>query len=187
MGRPYWNVGAVKEGLQKLPGYQERAFDQDLGIDSPYEGPGHTTPLTPLTLLNGIKVLWGIHRQAQQQEKKWDAFRKRQLKRLDQLAQIVPSTMSESEWSRFYRSFVEEAYFISESHYFIQIYNTSNVSTLFKDRLKKLGQVAAFTHLVSGLQGVSHLDLNNAAWNLSRTIRAIPETLQFWQSHTPEE
>lgn len=45
-GRPYWNVGAVKQCLSRLPGYVEREFDQDLDIEVQYEGDGQRTPFT---------------------------------------------------------------------------------------------------------------------------------------------
>ena len=46
-GRPYWNLGAVKRCLAKLPGFVERRFDEDLAIEVQYEGAGLRTPVTP--------------------------------------------------------------------------------------------------------------------------------------------
>ena len=39
-GRPYWNLGAVKRCLAKLPGFVERRFDEDLAIRSAVRGSG---------------------------------------------------------------------------------------------------------------------------------------------------
>ena len=45
-GRPYWNLGAVKQCLMKLPGFVEREFDNDLSVHINYEGDGIRTPFT---------------------------------------------------------------------------------------------------------------------------------------------
>ena len=46
-GRPYWNLGAVKECLAELPGFVEREFDEDLSVQAAYSGRGRCTPVTP--------------------------------------------------------------------------------------------------------------------------------------------
>jgi hypothetical protein len=43
-GRPYWNLGAVKGCVRKLPGFVEREFDLDLAVQPSYSGDGARTP-----------------------------------------------------------------------------------------------------------------------------------------------
>ncbi len=50
-GRPYWNLSVVKEVMARTPGYVEREFDEEFGIQPTYEGDGATTGLSPLVLL----------------------------------------------------------------------------------------------------------------------------------------
>jgi len=53
-GRPYWNLGAVKRCLARLPGFVERDFDEDLSVAIDYEGPGLVTPFTLMGILRAI-------------------------------------------------------------------------------------------------------------------------------------
>lgn len=59
-GRPYWNLGAVKRCLERLPGYVERAFDDDLSVTPRYEGAGRQTPVTLLGLLRALPTLLAV-------------------------------------------------------------------------------------------------------------------------------
>ena len=52
-GYPYWNISAVKNGAKKIPGFVERKFDEDLGIEPDYPGDGHKTRFTPASLIPG--------------------------------------------------------------------------------------------------------------------------------------
>ena len=45
-GKMYWNLGAVKQRAMQIPGFIEREFDRDLGIEGTYEGDGTQIPST---------------------------------------------------------------------------------------------------------------------------------------------
>ena len=55
-GRPYWNLGAVKQCLAKMPGFVERDFDTDLSVQIQYDGDGICTPVTAFGLLRAIPL-----------------------------------------------------------------------------------------------------------------------------------
>ena len=61
-GRPYWNLGALKQCLAKVPGYVEREFDTDLGIEISYEGEGVQTPVTPRIVLRFLPTVFAVRR-----------------------------------------------------------------------------------------------------------------------------
>ncbi|HHH41080.1 MAG TPA: hypothetical protein ENK56_03640, partial [Chloroflexi bacterium] len=61
-GRPYWNVGVVKQFAALIPGFKERTFDATVGIDPTYEGDGLTTPWTPRTILRALPVLFALNK-----------------------------------------------------------------------------------------------------------------------------
>src|SRR5690606_30347566 len=61
-GRPYWNLGAVKGGLWRLPGFVEREFDYDLSGAVTYDGPGRCTPVTRGSVLSALPMLMSISR-----------------------------------------------------------------------------------------------------------------------------
>ncbi len=57
-GRGYWNAEAVKEGLARLPDFNEEDFDKDLGILKDYGDSGPLkTKLTIQTLINAVPVM----------------------------------------------------------------------------------------------------------------------------------
>src|SRR5581483_5705599 len=58
--RGYWNLGAVKQVLENIPDYDEKAFDEGLGIKNPREGV--RTPLTVRGVLRAIPVILGLWR-----------------------------------------------------------------------------------------------------------------------------
>lgn len=59
-GRPYWNLGAVKRCLSRLPGYVERRFDADLNVEPAYEGDGEVTPVTLRRVLKALPTAWAL-------------------------------------------------------------------------------------------------------------------------------
>ena len=61
-GRPYWNVGVVKQFTARVPGFKERPFDATVGIEPTYEGDGLTTPWTPRTVLRALPVLFALNK-----------------------------------------------------------------------------------------------------------------------------
>lgn len=66
-GRPYWNLGALKECLAELPGFNEREFDRDLSVQSPDAEPSKVTPLTFSRLIRAIPTVVAVRRFLRQQ------------------------------------------------------------------------------------------------------------------------
>ena len=60
--RPYWNLGVVKAAMQQIPGYIERDFDDELGVNKDYEGRGYRSQLSLGLLTRFIKVAWKTQR-----------------------------------------------------------------------------------------------------------------------------
>lgn len=61
-GQGYWNLGALKDVMQSLPGFVERVFDETVGLPIRYEGRGRVTPFTPATVVRGLPILMRVHR-----------------------------------------------------------------------------------------------------------------------------
>ncbi|PKL76710.1 MAG: hypothetical protein CVV27_08845 [Candidatus Melainabacteria bacterium HGW-Melainabacteria-1] len=183
--RPYWNVGAVKAGLKGLPGFVEREFDTDLGIEVAYEGPGHVTPTNPRTLIHGLKVLAALKQAFASRLAFNPVFATRQQKRLDELAVTPIADMTDPALFGAYLQLLRQDYFNSESAYFYHIFDNSNVTTLFKDQFKPYRERINYLALISGLQDLSHLRQNRELWDLSRQYLTAPDTLAYWRD-TPE-
>src|SRR4029077_4425886 len=69
-GRPYWNLGAVKRAVAKIPGFIEREFDSDLSVRIDYDGDGRRTPVTLRSVLRAVPTILALpvffRRQAEQ-------------------------------------------------------------------------------------------------------------------------
>ena len=179
-GRPYWNLTGVKDALARLPGYVERHFDEDLGIQPAYEGDGHTTRTTLKTVWTGIRSLLALRKSFRAQTSFCGRFAAGQRARLGALDAICPEFLSRDDFFVMFEHFVRDDYFQSEATYFNLIYDNSNLMTLFKDELRKTGVDADLLVLISGLQDLSHLELNVGLHDLAQKIRSDEDTLHHW-------
>jgi pyruvate,water dikinase len=179
-GRPYWNLGEVKKGLQRLPGFIERNFDEDLGIEITYPGNGFVSRTTPKTLFTGITVLSALGKSFAHQKTYCPDFMKRQREQWEEWERVVPEKMTREEFYRFYLHFIREEYFLSESSYFFLIFDNSNVNSLFKDSFKKHKDKINILKLISGLKNLSHLLPNYDLWQIREKILADPGAKAFW-------
>jgi pyruvate,water dikinase len=148
-GRPYWNLGAVKQCLARLPGFVEREFDRDLGVEGTYEGNGQCTPVTLAGVVRALPTVAAIRRMWKQQER-------------------IDRELLAGGFERFTRAFqpgaadataalerlILEAYRTTETHYFRTIYCASLAKLAFMDAFPE----ADYPALVSALPPLQHLD-----------------------------
>lgn len=162
-GRVYWNAGAVKEGLKRVPGYREDVFDKDLGIQKDYgiSGPARTT-FNFTTLVNAIPVLIGLNKEFIDCKNMIRLFRDRFESKDSELKSSMKQ-LKKMTAQEFDSWFLDVILFQleTEKNYFRTIYNNSNFQTEYKSFIKKL---AAYEDgdeidLMSDLHGVSHLDV----------------------------
>lgn len=169
-GRAYWNAGAVKEGLKKLPDFKEVDFDRDLGIQKVYGETGpHHTQTTVATVVGAIPVLLGLYREFRDCENMIDHFRVR-FESQDEKLKGELKRISKMNDQEFHTWFFEVVLFQNETekNYFRTIYNNSNFQTEYKNKLKKLPayQEGDEIDMMSELHGVSHLDVQGGLQKL---------------------
>jgi pyruvate,water dikinase len=161
--RPYWNLAEVKAVLEKIPGYNERSFDADLGVAIPYEGDGKTTPTTLGGLARALPVLFKLNKSykrvlAHDRSLK-EEFETRKAP-FDQPAEAI-ARLTDPEFNKRFRELLIGLYIETETSYFTTIYNTSNSKLDFKvhfDKVNKLmGGDLDYPTLVSGLTDLAHL------------------------------
>ncbi|AJQ97180.1 PEP/pyruvate-binding domain-containing protein [Gynuella sunshinyii] len=180
-GRPYWNLGEVKKCLAKIPGFNERVFDEGLGITPRYKGDGMVTRTTLKTLVNGIRTLTTINASVKRKLRESPQFAKQQRARLQQLAATDFSAMPDADLFSCYETFIQQEYFVSESTYFDFIYDNTNLNGLFKDEVEKTSfDMSQFPLLLSGLSGVSHMTPIEHLWKLRDQILAQKDTRNYW-------
>lgn len=168
-GRAYWSAGEVKKMLKKIPGYNESSFDEDLGIMKNYgtKGPD-TTGLNPLTLLRAIPVLIGMEKEFKNcfnENNLFADFFEPLEKNYHKMIRNGLSQLSDDDFLKELVFVIRTLFLHTETSYYRTIYNNSNLQTMFKEFLekveKKIGRKVNTIQLLTGLDGVSHLDIQN--------------------------
>jgi phosphohistidine swiveling domain-containing protein len=164
-GRVYWNAGAVKEGLKKIPAFKEDDFDRDLGIQKDYGANGpHVTPVNLATIIQAVPVLLSLYTEfgdcLQMIETFRASFPPRDLQLKGSLISLNSLSMPDfNAWLGEVLSFQQE----TERNYFRTIYNNANFQSEFKSLLKKLPayETGDEIDLMGELHGVTHLDVQS--------------------------
>lgn len=185
-GRMYWNLSVVKAAMAKVPGYRERAFDEELGIEPTYAGEGAVTDWSPGRAANLLSMALAqkqiLKKRLSQNETLkqelltgYDSFRR-------ELADLSGNDLK-AAWIRL----VRDLYLKSEGIYFRQIFiNTIQIS-LQRDAILKHTDQAGYYDLIGGLTNVSHLRPFYDLWDVSRQILGSESAVRYWQDHSPEE
>jgi phosphoenolpyruvate synthase/pyruvate phosphate dikinase len=168
-GRAYWSAGEVKKMLKKIPGYNESSFDEDLGIMKNYGEAGpDTTGLNPLTLLRAIPVLIGMEKEfknCHKENSQFADFFEPLEKNYHEMIKKGLGQLSDEDFRNEFLFVMKTLFLHTETSYYRTIYNNSNLQTMFKEFLekieKKTGQKINTIQLLTGLDGVSHLDIQN--------------------------
>lgn len=154
-GRPYWNLGAVKACMARLPGFVEREFDLDLHVEPLYDGQGLTTPLTLGSLLRALPTAFAVPRVWKRQAKVAHGFleggwaaREARWDALD-VAALDDVGLAEA-----LRELIEGDFFETELNYFRTIFCASTAKQDLLDAFPDADYVA----LVGGLPPMAHLE-----------------------------
>ena len=145
-GRPYWNLGAVKDAVARIPGFVEREFDEDLCIEADYEGDGRTTPMTIAAVLRAAPTLLALPGYSRRQERNAEQL----LREFDASEKRLESCGENrtADW----RQLIEQDYWRVESTYFRTIFAVS----LAKLEFKKLFPGCDYDGLMAALPELRH-------------------------------
>ena len=148
-GRPYWNLGAVKRCLAKLPGFVERRFDEDLAIEVQYEGAGMETPVSAAQR-DPRAPGDPRHRPAAETAGRGsiDAFLAAGFDAIERKYDPLPADVDRS-----FRELVEQDYLTTEVNYFRTIFCASLAKLDFTDSFPQ----ADYGQLVAALPEMRHL------------------------------
>ncbi|RMG18912.1 MAG: hypothetical protein D6731_00890 [Planctomycetota bacterium] len=179
-GRPYWNLGAVKRCLARLPGFVERDFDEDLSIEVAYEGPGRVTPFTVRGLLRALPTVRAVGRVFRETEARNRAFLEGGFAALEQRFAQVPCGDDREAFAQL----IEEGYRVTEGTYFQTIYCASIAKSDFCDAFPDVDYPA----LVSGLPPLKHLEPTRAMRAMARRGETdITPLLERFRHHSRRE
>jgi phosphohistidine swiveling domain-containing protein len=174
-GRPYWNLGAVKRSVARLPGFVEREFDHDLSVPVTYEGNGACTPVTPLRVCRALRTVWAVKKFFRQQEQFDRSFLAHGFWELSRPYEAIGGDV-EGAFGRL----VQEDFLSTEYHYF---------RTIFAVSLAKLDLLTAFPQannrsLLAGLAPLRHMDPVRAVRNLrARDERSLQTVITQFRHH----
>lgn len=169
-GRGYWNAGVVKEALKRIPGYDEKVFDQGLGITKDYGAKGpEKTGITPQSVLVALNALAAVTFEYQNCERMLATF-PAWFEELDQNLRIRVESCRELNDRDFWQLVREvDAYqFRTETSYFRTIYNNSNFQTDLKNKISRLNPDCDLLKLLSNLEKMSHMDIQSDLENLKK-------------------
>ncbi|URZ01558.1 PEP/pyruvate-binding domain-containing protein [Clostridium felsineum] len=178
-GRPYWNMSVVKKAMAKIPGYKEIDFDNEFGVKITYTGDGHTTKITPKTILNVIKIALNQRKILKDQNNNIVEYRKDILEKYDKYIKDE-NIYSLKEFENIWYTLIKKDYLKSQGTYFWQIFINTVHQTIFRDKLLKYVDKSEYLDLISGLDGVSHLRPFYDMWDMTRDILKDKESFEFW-------
>jgi pyruvate,water dikinase len=147
-GRPYWNLGALKECAARLPGFVEREFDSDLNVQILYDGLGRTTTVSVLGVLRAIPTLVAVGSFLRNQVESAERWLDGRFDEIERRYEQIPDDAD----ARF-RELIERDYFAVETSYFRTIFAAS----LAKLEFKRSFPDADFSALVAALPELSHM------------------------------
>lgn len=180
LGRPYWNLGAVKKCLATLPGFVERSFDRDLSVTPTYEGDGTVTPSTLRTVLRALPTAWKLRRFFIRQESAVRAFLGGGFEKLIQSHESRIGTGAEQ-----LSALLTEDFWTTEILYFRTIFAASLAKLDLKEAFPEVDEVA----FVGGLGPLRHLEPLARMRQLRQpaTIEedAIEQLLHQFRHHQP--
>ncbi|MBF0297107.1 MAG: hypothetical protein HQK51_00170 [Oligoflexia bacterium] len=138
-GRAYWNARLAKQLLFKIPGFNEKAFDDNLGIEKDYGAKGpHRTQICFKTIIEAISLLIALNKEYKNSLKMSEDFKKKfptiiekYLKKLENIKII--------SCDDFYKDFQDiflNLFFNTETSYLRIVYNNINFQSDFENRLK---------------------------------------------------
>jgi pyruvate,water dikinase len=148
-GRPYWNLGAVKRCLAKLPGFVESEFDRDLNVQGTCENDGLCTPVTLGGIIRALPTILAIPAIWKAQDRFDRAFLAGGFEEL-----LRPHASFDGDLCARFRKLIHEAYWVTESNYFRTIYCASLAKLTFMEAFPD----ADYPALVSALPPMKHLD-----------------------------
>lgn len=168
-GRVYWDASIVKKCLYKVPGFDEKSFDEDLGIQKNYgsSGPIRISSSDPRIIVKAIPVALALENNFKKCLEMTDSFSDQYEAEFEKW-KVTIERMNTDNFDlqalvKTYDQFMQEFFLWVEASYFTTIYNNSNLQTLMKDFFrgidKKSGVRTQIEKLFGGLTDISHLEL----------------------------
>lgn len=178
-GRPYWNVDAVKRCFLKVPDWDEKDFDADLGVNKDYGSSGPIrVAVTAATVVRALPVALAStrlrHRALADVNDFMTGWELRHA-RWRARAAALPDC-DDAVFAIQLRNCLLGLHAETEQTYFRLIYNNTVLQSDFKRLIEKADAATSGTtvliDLMGGLADITHMDLQRAIvslYNVART------------------
>lgn len=174
-GRPYWNLRAVKDIQEELPGYNERNFDTDMALPINYEGDGVTTGFSIKGILKALPVLKALHKEYEEQKVRSQTL----VKNFKSIEAVYTnkklSSLTDKDLHQSFKDLVEKDFFHTETEYFNTIYNASNAKLEFNDEFKIYKKADPTLDLTKLFSGLGNLKVTAPAYAIALMARNITD------------
>lgn len=184
--RPYWNIGIVKTVMQKIPGFIEREFDEELGVQNNYSGDGRKSRLSLSSLLYTLKVAFKLNQTTKLHQASSQKIHTALLDNYERLNQAILSLSAQSPRQAIellWIMIIEDAYMEAETNYFKQVYiNTVQLSMKKTALLNILTQEQLF-QLLAHIGNISHLKPRQALIDIVVLIKKDPDIHDLWKEN----
>ncbi len=190
-GYSYWNMQAAKDCVKKIPGFNERNFDLSLGIEPDYEGNGHVTKVTPISIFNGVKILISTKLSIARRSKKSRYAIDKVKEVFSHIDSLDFNSLSIDEVAEITKTLIEKHYLMLEGGYFFTIYDNSNAATFCQEAVDKYNKKNAdkieYIKLICGLKNLAHLKPTIDLYDLSRSIIEDRNANDFYSNITANQ
>lgn len=189
--RPYWNVGLVKVAMSRIPGYTEREFDDELGIQKTYSGDGEQSQLTPKSLWQLAKVAHKLSNTSRQHQKQVKEIKAELLARYEdyekQLAELAVGQPPLGSIEKLWQEIIFSGHLASESNYFKQVFINTVQLSMQKTAILKHMSLEGFFQLISKLGNVSHLRPTTDLQLISDLIQQNSDLNTHWKTSSTQQ
>ena len=178
-GRPYWNMSVVKTAMSKVPGFKEREFDAEFGVQVGYRGDGLVTRTTPATVAKLLQI--GLAQKKIVKDRELNAQRlKTELLTGYESALAALNRLTGQDLKNAWIRLVRDLYLKSEGIYFRQIFINTIHQSINRDAVMKYADLETYYALIGGLTNVSHLRPFYDLWDLSRLVLKDEAARSYW-------
>ena len=186
--RPYWNVGVVKAAMSRIPGYNEREFDDELGITKTYIGDGQRSYLTPKTVAQLLRVARKIIRTTQNHQANVETLKEKLLNQAIAFEQDIANSRQQQasleSIEQLWQAIVCEGQLACETTYFKQVFINTVQLSMKKTSLLKVMSTETFFQLISKLGHISHLRPTAALEAIAKEISRDSQLKAHWLSNS---
>lgn len=155
--RLYWNVDQVKRAMCQIPGYVEADFDDELGVDKFYEGAGHQTPWTLLSVYRLLTIASKVNRIKKSHQATIQIVYDQAQEQLNAICQQLPSLSSTDQLRALWEEVVYQHHMHLEGTYFWQVFINTVFLSMKKTALLKIVTLEDFFVLIEELGDLSHV------------------------------